>query len=187
MTEVNNESYISMLRLAIEYSPSSGSLVWLERCRDMFDSDRIHKSWNTKWAGKPALNSEDDGYLKGNFMGAKLSAHRAAWMVCHGDIPDGKQIDHINGDRKDNRIENLRLVEPIENSHNMKMSSKNTSGYTGVCWVSHLSKWNARISVNGKRIALGCYESQGDAISARRLAERTYGFHPNHGRKNACA
>lgn len=101
----------------------------------------------------------------------------------NGTIPDGMQIDHINHNRLDNRLENLRLVCHNENSRNRSMNGNNTSKISGVHWDSRNNKWQARISVNGTRITLGHFSSLFDASCARKSAEKKFEYHNNHGRR----
>lgn len=108
-------------------------------------------------------------------------AHRLAWMYHHGIDPGSLQIDHINGNRADNSIQNLRLTDPVGNQRNRRMSSVNKSGVTGVRWNERLSKWHARIAVDGKCRHLGYYTDFDEAVATRKQAELDYGYHPNHG------
>ena len=92
------------------------------------------------------------------------------------------QVDHINHDRTDNRIENLRLVNANENGKNQKASVRNKSGVVGVSWKKSKNKWHSQIMVNGKQIHLGFFDNIDEAKKARIDAERKYGFHENHGK-----
>jgi hypothetical protein len=89
-------------------------------------------------------------------------------------------IDHINGDSSDNRIVNLRQTTQSENNRNRRITDKNTSGYVGV--YKRGAKWCAQISVNGKNMHLGAYDTIEQAANARKQAEIDYGYHENHGR-----
>jgi HNH endonuclease len=100
--------------------------------------------------------------------------------VWHLRWPDG-EIDHINGDRSDNRWENLRDATHAENHRNMRISKRNTSGRVGVSWGKAQQQWQAYISMDGKLLHLGFFGSWDDASSAREAAERHLGFHANHG------
>ena len=87
----------------------------------------------------------------------------------------GMNIDHIDGDRTNNRIENLRLATKAENGWNRQhLDKRNSSGFTGVYWCIRDQKWRARIKVNGKNIHIGYFTNKQDAIAARRLAEATH-------------
>lgn len=89
-----------MLRERLSYCPTTGVIRWKDGPN----------------AGKPA-GHEKSGYLRIAFGGVNVFAHRAAWAITHGKWPDDV-IDHINRDRKDNRLENLRDVSGLENARN---------------------------------------------------------------------
>jgi len=91
-------------------------------------------------------------------------------------------MDHINGDRRDNRLSNLRVVTNSENRKNSKLQVNNTSGVPGVAWDKGRGKWAAYIKVNSKRVALGRFSCFWRAVIARRNAEVYFGFHINHGK-----
>lgn len=108
--------------------------------------------------------------------------HRVAWLVHYGTWPEG-HLDHIDGDSGgNNRITNLRVATYSENSRNKKVYKSNKSGVTGVLWQKRISKWTAQIKNNGRQIHLGCFTEINDAVSARKSAEKKYGYHENHGR-----
>lgn len=90
------------------------------------------------------------------------------------DAPDGKLVDHINGDTLDNRRNNLRLVTIAQNGHNRSLSSKNKSGVTGVFWFEKRGKWLVNICNNNKTIYIGLYSNFDDAVKARYEAEDKY-------------
>jgi hypothetical protein len=99
--------------------------------------------------------------------------------MVYGDEP--QDIDHINGNRRDNRIANLRAVDRRENMRNARLRSNNTSGIVGVTFSRDRKKWVAQIN-DGKVRSLGRFDKFEDAVEARKAAERRAGFHPNHGR-----
>lgn len=121
------------------------------------------------------------GYLRVKFKGKIYKLHRLAWLYMYGEFPDG-DIDHINHNKLDNRISNLRVVTPRENTYNKPKSKNNTSGVTGVYWCRQTKKWKASIRVDGEFIHLGYYALFSDAVNARKNAEILYGFHSNHGK-----
>jgi AP2 domain./HNH endonuclease. len=77
--------------------------------------------------------------------------------------PEGMQIDHINGDKLDNRRENLRICTRDENLRNKGLVKKNTSGYKGLCWFPSMKKWQVRIRCNGEKLYLGYFADKKEA------------------------
>lgn len=133
-----------------------------------------------QFAGRPVGRPHTSGYLRANFNGRHQDVHRLVWLYVHGVWPD--IIDHINHDKSDNRIENLRSVTRLENQRNRALSKNNKSGVNGVRWNAKVSRWVANIKINGTNRHIGHYEALEDAIAARRGAEMTHGFHEYHGR-----
>lgn len=144
------------------------------------------------WWIKPKINRRLDkpaggfqksqGYNRLKIDGVLYYEHRLVWLFHYGRWPEG-EIDHINGKRADNRIENLREATRVQQNRNMKLFCQNTSGHTGVSWSKHAKKWYARIRVSvGRDKNLGYFSDINDAIAARKAAEQKYGYHPNHGR-----
>jgi hypothetical protein len=154
------------LRGLLRYEPETGKLFWLERKGD----GQSVKRFNSMYAGREALTYLSKGYRIGSVMDADAKAHRVAWAIYYGEWPQG-QIDHINGDRADNRIANLRVVDFVGNARNRKAGKNNSSGVIGVGWSSRHRKWRASIRHHGELIYLGAFASKDDAIAARRDAE----------------
>lgn len=130
-----------------------------------------------KRTGKPCGTraNTSNGYASVWVGGKTLLAHRIIYAIVRGEIPEG-QIDHLNGDRSDNRIENLRDVSGLENMHNSKMPKTNTSGFTGVHWETQRKKWMAQIRVDKRQKFLGYFDDFEDAVEARKMAKIKY--HP---------
>lgn len=103
--------------------------------------------------------------------GATFRAHRIIYAMHHGIDPGKMQIDHINGDSTDNRIENLRLATSQQNNRNRRIASNNKSGVRGVCWCRSKRKWKAYIMIDGKMHNLGGFDSLQDAQAKRISAE----------------
>lgn len=99
-------------------------------------------------------------------------AHRVIFMMVYGRWP--VQVDHINGDRSDNRLCNLREASKAENMRNRGPQKNNTSGVPGVYWATRLEKWTAGIKVDRRKIWLGNFDSFDEAVAARKSAERRY-------------
>lgn len=99
-------------------------------------------------------------------------AHRIAWAFCFGVWPTG-EIDHINGDRNDNRIANLRDVPKAVNVQNQRFaSSNNKSRFLGVSKVANHKAWYARIHANGRSIYLGSFNTPEQAHECYLEAKR---------------
>lgn len=182
-----NRIDVSLLRSLISYDARTGDLTWKSRSDAMF-SDAGHSAshtaarWNTRYAGSPALNNQSDtGYLRGAIFDKQYKAHQVCWALAHGAWPSG-DIDHIDGDRTNNRASNLRAVGRSENMKNRAMSSNNTSGHMGVGYCKLRKKWKSRIYYEGRCINLGSFENKEAAVESRILAEKKYGYHQNHGR-----
>ena len=123
----------------------------------------------------------DHKYRVVKVYGKEYKVHRLIWMMVHGELPDG-QIDHINGDTLDNRIDNLRVVNNMTNSKNRSIQSNNTSGYHGINQLPS-GNWRVRISHNRKRVNIGTFNTFEEAKAAREEAEIKYNYHDNHGRR----
>lgn len=128
--------------------------------------------------------SDSIGYKVAMRDGKLYLVHRIIWEMFNGKIPEGMEIDHINGVRDDNRIENLRCVTKQENALNKRMTKRNNSGVTGVCWDSRLNKWLVQISRKGYEKHSSHHDSFDEAVSKRKLLEIEYGFHKNHGNQH---
>jgi hypothetical protein len=158
----------------LDANPATGDLTWKARDISYFTKPHLMKSWNSRLAGKPAFACDNKGYLVGNFCGRTVSAHRVVWKMFHGDEPD--EVDHINGVRSDNRLANLRATTRLENGRNLPLRKSNVSGVSGVTRFKS-DRWRAHIKIRYKQIHLGVFDSQEDAITARRNAEIFYNFH----------
>ncbi len=113
------------------------------------------------------------GYQQITVQSRLYLAHRLAWLHTHGVWPKD-QIDHINRNRSDNRIANLRDVSTKQNMQNAGKYSSNTSGHPGVSWDKRYSKWRAYIAHNYKLIHLGYFTDIEEALAARKAAEKLY-------------
>ncbi len=149
------------------YDKENGTLWWRERPLYHFDWNvRKHKFWNTRCANKIAGSINHRGYLElwttiDNIRRSYL-IHRLIWKLIKGEEP-GELIDHIDNNKLNNKIENLRVCTHLENHHNTKKRVTNTSGYKGVCWVKDKQKFKARIRVDGKVIHLGYFDDPEEA------------------------
>jgi hypothetical protein len=172
------------LRRLFRYEPETGRIFWNIRTRMDFSvppSDAVLAKWNQSNAGKEAFTRTSAlGYLWESALGERLLAHRVAFAVTYGRHPKD-QIDHLNGIRHDNRLENLREATNQQNARNQRRRKTNLSGATGVFWHSHAGKWCAQIRTGGHLHSLGLFEDFDLAVAARKKAEKRLGFHENHG------
>lgn len=113
-------------------------------------------------------NSTKMGYRECKILGVREYVHRLAWLYMHGVMPS-KHIDHINGDKSDNRISNLRECDRSQNLQNTKKRTDNTSGCKGVSWHKQLQRWAVRACINGKYKHLGLFHN---IEEARKCYER---------------
>ncbi|MBK6599171.1 MAG: HNH endonuclease [Proteobacteria bacterium] len=158
--------------------------MYKEFTRDQVDASVIYdpvngrfyrvKPWNGEKPGTECgFVSNGDGYVRVSISGSPVLAHRAAWFICAGRWPT-TQIDHVNGDRSDNRIENLRVCTISENRWNSKKRVRNTSGFKGVSWDVNRKMWIAQIMANRKNYMLGRFKTPEEAhlayiVAANRL------------------
>lgn len=168
------------LRELLSYEAETGKLYWKERRQELFKDapcnprSALCRKWNDRYAGKEALaNVGTPGYLRGAIFDTGVMAHRVIWAMVYGFWSE-KQIDHINGVKTDNRIENLREASSSENKFNRGAQSNNTSGFKGVDWSKSNKKWRARIGVNRKVINLGAYATPELAYAAYCEAAKKY-------------
>jgi ribosomal protein L35AE/L33A len=135
-----------------------------------------------KCKGKIAGTLNSNGYVRVRVreLGGAVSVHRVIYCMQHGYMPDF--IDHINGNRDDNRIENLRAVTQQQNSYNGKIRTHNTSGSKNVSWNKRLQQWGVSITVNYKRKFLGLFEDLELAdLVAMEARNKYHGLYANHG------
>jgi len=132
-----------------------------------------------KRAGHPVGSKIRAGYTHIFLTGQTYKAHRLAWLYVYGMWPNG-QIDHINHNRSDNRIANLRDVTCSVNHQNRNRHTKSKSGVLGVTWHARDRRWQAHIEVNGKAKHLGSHVCLGVAIKARLAAEAVHHPHRHH-------
>lgn len=166
---------VSYLRQILTFDASTGNLTWNAR---EGNSPTIAK-WNSRFSGK-RVSTVQHGYLILRIKKKMYKAHRVAWALHFGEWPVDT-IDHINGIKCDNRIVNLREASMCEQSKNRKVQKNSKSGVPGV-FAQKNGKWIARIKSNKVWYHLGTFQDFSGAVEARKIAEKKFRFHPNHGR-----
>ena len=186
-TKFNATKILSQEKLLklFDYDSETGCLIWVNRPIEHFAGERHFKAWNTRHAGKLAGAFGVDGYTSVLIRKERFLAHRIIWVHQYGDVDDFHlfEIDHINRDRSNNRLNNLRLVTTEINLKNHPRRKDNTSGVTGVGWSKYKRMWFARINYDRKDKFLGYFQTIEAATSARIDAANKHGYHPNHGQQ----
>ncbi len=165
-------------------SSMSKPILTQEKLRELFTNKDDVLYWNkaksNRVAGKKAGYTSDSGYRVISVDNFKYREHTLIWIWYYGYMPK-QQIDHIDHDKLNNSIDNLRLVSAKENNKNRPKQSNNSSGCVGVSWHKRASKWQAYVKNDGLVIFLGYFISKDEAKHASLSARRQLGFHENHG------
>lgn len=149
-----------------------GILIWRVRPDVHFPSHHAAVRLNTRCAGKMAGRINEDGYIIITLKNKNFRAHRIVWLLTYGTLPE-QQLDHINGIKTDNRIENLRMVSDTGNGQNRRNASKNNkSGLLGVAYKKKDKKYYAQIVAFGKWKHLGIFNTAIEAHNAYIKAKR---------------
>lgn len=158
----------------LSYCVETGELSW-----------RVARSNFIKVGDIAGTTSDTCKYKQVSIDGRRYLVHHLVWLLHYGKLPS-KEIDHINGNRLDNRVENLREVTRSENNQNRDLannSSNRTSKYLGVSWNSQKSKYRATITINYKQYHLGHFDTEEEAHGAYILAKKD--LHPKWRGNNA--
>lgn len=116
----------------------------------------------------------------GGRNGSKLYVHRVVWEAHNGPIPPGMQVDHINGDRLDNRIENLRLATNAQNNCNVGLNSRNTTGHKGIS-IRNNGKFRVQVKHGGVTIDKQFSDLDAAIAFAKETRNALHGAFANHG------
>lgn len=148
-------------RELLSYDVDTGIFTWIGRSSKYANPSRL---------GKRAGSVDAYGYRRVRIDGRIYLEHRIVWMLSHGCWPKG-EIDHINGDKQDNRLANIRDVTRSVNQQNIRVArSTNRCGLLGVS--AHLSRWRAQINDHGKMKCLGVFATPEQAHDAYVKAKR---------------
>lgn len=158
----NDTPPVERISEALCYEPKTGVFRWRPRP----GSDREANRFNSRYAGKPAGNTGGDGYIRIRLDGDCYKAHRLAWKLVYGVEAD--EIDHINRDRADNRIANLRSCTRGANQQNYERHSVGTQYCPD---KSRKNPWIAHVMIQGRTVRLGSYATKAEAHAAYRAAK----------------
>ena len=154
----------------------SGTIRWKPRAREHFPSDRAWKIWNTRDAGEIAGSTTLQGYRRIKMFGKQYLSHRILYEMANGPIAECLQIDHIDQNKGNNALSNLRLATDTENRYNCSVRANSASGIKGVYWHKHRGRWAAAIRHNGRTMHLGLFDTKGmAAVSYAKASLRVHG------------
>jgi hypothetical protein len=167
------------LREVLDYNPGTGEFRWKTRAGGF----QTVKTWNFRYANRPAGTLDTDGYVVIKVDRRTYKAHRLAHFWMTGEWPS-LSIDHVDRNRADNRWDRLRSANNEEQRANNGLRQDNTSGFKGVSWSESKARWVAYITAGKKRRWLGNYDSPEAAFDARQAAaEKLHGDFANHARR----
>ena len=127
---------------------------------------------NTKQKlGEVAGRLNADGYWHIHIGHTMYKAHRLVYLYLYGELPL-REVDHINGNKSDNRLANLRLCERKENCRNFKKYKNNTSGFVGVSKHKKCNRWVATMQVDGTQKYLGLFKTPEEASAVYEKATK---------------
>lgn len=156
----------SELKSKLTYDPLTGIFTWLVG------------SFKDKQAGCVSGNLPDDGYWIIRINKKTYQAHRLVYLYVYGEFPNGL-LDHIDRNRINNKLNNLRPATDALNSKNQTIYKNNSTGYHGV--TAHGKHWRARINIDGHKVHLGVFDTIEEAAHKRREVELQLGFSITHG------
>ncbi|QGH77238.1 homing endonuclease [Escherichia phage BEK1-1] len=149
---------------------------------DLYRKNHRVSSYNGVKAGYIDLR----GYVRTKLFSKMTFAHRVIWEMHNGEVPKGMEIDHINGVKHDNRIENLRCVDRWVNCKNAAMRKDNTSGVTGVYFINKIKRdgkpWLVQIQIDKNRVYKTFYTKEEAVSYAKSVYEGNPEFTERHGK-----
>ena len=144
-------------------------LRWkLERPKTHFFTQKGYTTWSRHYAGKPSGSILGNGYYYSRLSKLRYANHRIIYALHNNTIDfEGKLVDHIDGNKKNNNSNNLRLATNAENQYNSNKQKNNTSGHKNISFSKKLNKYKCAMRIKGKDVYIGCFETLEEAIKAR--------------------
>jgi hypothetical protein len=144
----------------MNYDFETGTVTW------RFNASRYMK------AGKSVGSVDSTGYYQTRFLSHSYKLHRLCWLLYYKEDPGSMCVDHIDGNKINNKIENLRLATYQQNRFNSPLRSNNKTGATGVYWSKRSNCYIAKVCMNGRQVYSGHFSSFQDAVNARNNAAK---------------
>ena len=154
---INDPLTAEQLRAILDYDPKTGIFTWRHR-------PDYRKEWNGRYVGKPA-GTTYGRYTIISIEKRRYVSGRLAWLWVHGEWPSDF-IDHKNGDKADDQIDNLRVATKSQNNANIGTPVSNTSGLKGASWDKRSGRWHAQISYQKQHLFLGYFKTAWEAHCA---------------------
>jgi hypothetical protein len=151
----------TVLKLLFNYDPETGILSRKVRTTNSIQVGNI--------AGTTPKHNLPNKVSVNNRL---YKTHRVIWLWFYGELPE--MLDHIDHDKNNNRISNLRPASKVANSLNRKVNSHNTSGFKGVGWSNQMNKWFAKLKIAGRQKVIGFYTDRYDAACAYNYGAQLY-------------
>lgn len=158
-------------------------MITQEKLKELVEYKNGHLFVKTRWTHTvkvgATLGTKTKGYIQISIQNKRYFAHRLVFMYHHGYCPE--YIDHIDGDKSNNRIENLRPATLTQNNYNVKTPKSNKSGVKNVHWNKKNKNWNVTLSANNKSMYFGTFDdlelASIVAEEARNLHHREFACH----------
>lgn len=164
---------LEYLQECFEYNRDTGELFWKVRPLHHFKSEGRWRMWNAQFSGKKISYINNTGYHAVGIGSIRYLVHRINWKIKYGEDPK-ECIDHIDGNKLNNRIDNLREASKLQNKINQMVTKNNTLGVKGVSYANKHKSYQTAIAIDGKRTYLGSFNTIEEASLVYQAASLKY-------------